>query len=323
LSDDTVTHRLSTEGVDLLTLAGVNDANLIELSRLTGAKISLRGDALTMNGPVEIVERAASLAQRMIDQAKQQSTLSADDVLRLSEDGGAGIARDDGVGAPGEMRIVLPGVRRIVQPKTPGQARYLQLLNDNDIVIGIGPAGTGKTYLAVAMAVDALTRKRVRRIVLARPAVEAGESLGFLPGDMQAKVDPYLRPLYDALDDMMPAERVQRSLETRVIEIAPLAYMRGRTLSDAFVILDEAQNATSAQMKMFLTRLGVNSKAVITGDKTQIDLPSREQSGLLQVERILHGIEGIGFHYFNESDVIRHRLVREIIKAYAKDSGTE
>ncbi len=323
MSDDTITHRLSTEGVDLLTLAGVNDANLIELSRLTGAKVSLRGDALTMNGPVDIVERAASLAQRMIDQAKQQMTLSADDVLRMSEDGGVGIARDDGGGAPGEMRIVLPGVRRIVQPKTPGQARYLQLINDHDIVIGIGPAGTGKTYLAVAMAVDALTRKRVRRIVLARPAVEAGESLGFLPGDMQAKVDPYLRPLYDALDDMMPAERVQRSLETRVIEIAPLAYMRGRTLSDAFVILDEAQNATSAQMKMFLTRLGVNSKAVITGDKTQIDLPSREQSGLLQVERILHGIEGIGFHYFNESDVIRHRLVREIIKAYAKDSGTE
>jgi phosphate starvation-inducible PhoH-like protein len=322
VSDDTVSHRLSTEGVDLLTLAGVNDANLIELSRLTGAKVSLRGDALTMNGPVEIVERAASLAQRMIDQAKQQMTLSADDVLRMSEDGGGG-PRDDGVGVPGEMRIVLPGVRRIVQPKTPGQARYLQLINDNDIVIGIGPAGTGKTYLAVAMAVDALTRKRVRRIVLARPAVEAGESLGFLPGDMQAKVDPYLRPLYDALDDMMPPERVQRSLETRVIEIAPLAYMRGRTLSDAFVILDEAQNATSAQMKMFLTRLGVNSKAVITGDKTQIDLPAREQSGLLQVERILHAIDGIGFHYFNESDVVRHRLVRDIIKAYAKDSGTE
>ena len=323
MSDDSVTHRLSTEGVDLLTLAGVNDANLIELSRLTGAKISLRGDTMTVNGPVELVERASSLAQRMIDQAKQQMTLSADDVLRMSDDGQGGAAREDGNGLPGEMRIVLPGVRRIVQPKTPGQARYLQLINDHDIVIGIGPAGTGKTYLAVAMAVDALTRKRVRRIVLARPAVEAGESLGFLPGDMQAKVDPYLRPLYDALDDMMPPERVQRSLETRVIEIAPLAYMRGRTLSDAFVILDEAQNATSAQMKMFLTRLGVNSKAVITGDKTQIDLPSREQSGLLQVERILSGIEGIGFHYFNESDVVRHRLVREIIKAYAKDSGTE
>jgi len=221
------------------------------------------------------------------------------------------------------MRLVLPGIRKVIQPKTPGQASYMQMIADNDIVVGIGPAGTGKTYLAVAMAVDALARKRVRRIVLARPAVEAGESLGFLPGDMQAKVDPYLRPLYDALDDMMPPERMQRAIETRTIEIAPLAYMRGRTLGDAFVILDEAQNATSAQMKMFLTRLGVNSKAVITGDKTQIDLPTREQSGLLQVERILMGIEGIGFQYLNESDVIRHRLVREIIKAYARDSAGE
>jgi phosphate starvation-inducible PhoH-like protein len=212
-------------------------------------------------------------------------------------------------------------VRRIIQPRTPGQAAYLQLIADNDIVVGIGPAGTGKTYLAVAAAVDNLMRKRVRRIILARPAVEAGESLGFLPGDMQAKVDPYLRPLYDALEDMMPAERMQRALEMRVIEIAPLAYMRGRTLSDAFVILDEAQNATSAQMKMFLTRLGVNSRTVITGDKTQIDLPKREESGLIQIERILSGIDGIAFHYLTDVDVVRHRLVRDIIKAYADDSG--
>jgi phosphate starvation-inducible PhoH-like protein len=215
---------------------------------------------------------------------------------------------------------VLPGVRRVIQPKTPGQSEYLKLIVENDIVVGIGPAGTGKTYLAVAAAVDALMRKRVRRIILARPAVEAGESLGFLPGDMQAKVDPYLRPLYDALEDMMPAERMQKALETRVIEIAPLAYMRGRTLSDAFVILDEAQNATSAQMKMFLTRLGVNSRTVITGDKTQVDLPSREESGLIQIERILTGIDGIAFHYLSDVDVVRHRLVREIIKAYAADS---
>jgi phosphate starvation-inducible PhoH-like protein len=219
-------------------------------------------------------------------------------------------------------RIVLPGVRKVIQPKTNGQAVYMQAMLDNEIVIGIGPAGTGKTYLAVAAAVDALARKRVKRIVLARPAVEAGESLGFLPGDMQAKVDPYLRPLYDALDDLMPPERVVRALETRVIEIAPLAYMRGRTLADAFVILDEAQNATNAQMKMFLTRLGLNSRAVITGDKTQVDLPKREDSGLLQVERILPGIEGIGFHYFTEVDVVRHRLVREIVKAYAQDAGS-
>jgi phosphate starvation-inducible protein PhoH and related proteins len=315
--DETVTHRLSTEGADLLILAGVNDANLIELARSFGVKVSLRGDALSINGPLQSVEHASAVAQRMIDTAKQRLMMTPDDVLRLSEDG----ARD-GLGAPaGEMRIVLPGVRRIIQPKSPGQAQYLQLIAEHDIVIGIGPAGTGKTYLAVAAAVDALTRKRVRRIILARPAVEAGESLGFLPGDMQAKVDPYLRPLYDALDDMMPTERVQKALETRTLEIAPLAYMRGRTLADAFVILDEAQNATSAQMKMFLTRLGVNSKAVITGDKTQIDLPSREQSGLVQIERILSGIEGIAFHYFHEGDVIRHRLVREIIKAYAEDAG--
>jgi phosphate starvation-inducible protein PhoH and related proteins len=254
----------------------------------------------------------------MIDTARQQLVLTPDDVLRMALDG-TGPVGDDG--GSGDFRFVLPGVRKVIQPKTPGQREYLKLIAEHDIVVGIGPAGTGKTYLAVAAAVDALARKRVRRIILARPAVEAGENLGFLPGDMQAKVDPYLRPLYDALDEMMPAERVQKSLESRVIEIAPLAFMRGRTLGDAFVILDEAQNATNLQMKMFLTRLGVNSKIVITGDKTQVDLPTRESSGLFQVERILTGIEGIGFHYFTEADVIRHRLVRDIIKAYADDSG--
>jgi len=315
LTDEQTTHRLNTEGVDLLTLAGVNDANLVELQKQTGTRVTLRGDTLTLVGSAEAVERASSVAQRMIDAAKQGNVLDADDVLRMSGDG----ARDPASGA--DNRIVLPGVRRVIQPKTPGQAEYLGQIADNDIVVGIGPAGTGKTYLAVAMAVDALSRKRVRRIVLARPAVEAGESLGFLPGDMQAKVDPYLRPLYDALEDMMPVERMQKALETRTIEIAPLAYMRGRTLADAFVILDEAQNATAAQMKMFLTRLGVNSKTVITGDKTQIDLPKREESGLMQIERILTGIDGIAFHYLNETDVVRHRLVREIIKAYAEDGG--
>ena len=315
MNDEQTTQRLNTEGADLLTLAGVNDANLIELQRQTGTRVALRGDTLTLVGTAEAVERAASVAQRMIDAAKQGTVLDADDVLRMSMDG----TREPAGGA--DNRIVLPGVRKIIQPKTPGQAEYLALISDNDIVVGIGPAGTGKTYLAVAAAVDALARKRVRRIVLARPAVEAGESLGFLPGDMQAKVDPYLRPLYDALEDMMPVERMQKALETRTIEIAPLAYMRGRTLADAFVILDEAQNATAAQMKMFLTRLGVNSKTVITGDKTQIDLPKREESGLMQIERILTGIDGIGFHYLTETDVIRHRLVREIIKAYAEDGG--
>jgi phosphate starvation-inducible PhoH-like protein len=218
-------------------------------------------------------------------------------------------------------KIVLPGLRRAIVPKTQGQREYLQAISANDVVVGIGPAGTGKTYLAVAKAVEALARKQVRRIILARPAVEAGESLGFLPGDLQAKVDPYLRPLYDALDEMMPHDRVQKALESRTIEIAPLAYMRGRTLADAFIILDEAQNATIAQMKMFLTRLGVASRAVVTGDKTQIDLPRREDSGLVQIERILPGIEGIAFTYFQETDVVRHRIVREIIRAYQEDQG--
>ena len=318
MSEETTIQRLSTEGADMLTLAGVNDENLIELAKQTGAKIALRGETLAISGNAESVARAITIAQRMIDTAKQQMPLTADDVLRMSIEGPR---EGNGNGVDSESRIVLPGVRKIIQAKTAGQAEYMKLMAENDIVVGIGLAGTGKTYLAVAAAVDALARKRVRRIVLARPAVEAGESLGFLPGDMQAKVDPYLRPLYDALEDMMPQERVQKALETRTIEIAPLAYMRGRTLADAFVILDEAQNATLAQMKMFLTRLGVNSKAVITGDKTQIDLPSREDSGLVQIERILPGIDGIGFYYLTDADVVRHRLVREIIKAYAADSG--
>ena len=316
MSESSITQKLSTEGADMLTLAGVNDGNLVELSRLGGVKVALRGDTMSISGPAEMVERASDIARRMIDRARQRMELTPDDVLRLSEDEGGG---DGAGGGSGDGRIALPGVRKLIQAKTSGQAEYLTKIAENDIVVGIGPAGTGKTYLAVAAAVDALTRKRVRRIVLARPAVEAGESLGFLPGDMQAKVDPYLRPLYDALDEMMPQERVQRALETRVIEIAPLAFMRGRTLSDAFVILDEAQNATAMQMKMFLTRLGVNSQIVITGDKTQIDLPKREESGLMQVERILPGIDGIAFHYFTDVDVVRHRLVRDIIKAYAED----
>jgi phosphate starvation-inducible PhoH-like protein len=328
LTDDTTTQKLSTEGADPLTLAGVNDANLVELSRLGGVRVGLRGDTMTITGPADFVERAAGIAQRMIEVARQRRDLTPDDVLRMGDmvdRGGIDDDGDDGTSGNGAgiggPRIALPGIRKVIQAKTPGQAEYMKQMQDNDIVVGIGPAGTGKTYLAVAAAVDALTRKRVRRIVLARPAVEAGESLGFLPGDMQAKVDPYLRPLYDALDEMMPFERVQRALEQRVIEVAPLAFMRGRTLGDAFVIVDEAQNATSMQMKMVLTRLGVNSKMVITGDKTQVDLPKREDSGLLQIERILPGIEGIAFHYFNETDVVRHRLVRDIVKAYAADAG--
>ena len=316
---DEITHRLSTEGVDPLALAGVNDGNLVELARRLGVRVSLRGDTLMLQGALPAVERATQVAQALVELARMGETLEVADVDRIVSDetqGSLGRPAE----AAGEYKIILPGLRRVIQPKTAGQREYLQAIAQHDIVIGIGPAGTGKTYLAVAAAVDALARKRVRRIVLARPAVEAGENLGFLPGDLHEKVDPYLRPLYDALEDMMPRDRVQKAIENRTIEIAPLAYMRGRTLADAFVILDEAQNATGMQMKMFLTRLGVNSRAVITGDKTQIDLANREDSGLLQVERILPGIEGIGFCYLGDTDVVRHRLVRDIIRAYAEDA---
>ncbi len=313
---DEIQHRLSTEGADPLLLAGVNEANLLELARATGVRATLRGDTLTLGGSLEQVERATPVVQGMLDLARMGETVTPEDVARLVAAGPLG----DGVGGTQDhQKIILPGLRRVIAAKTPGQREYLQAIATHDIVVGIGPAGTGKTYLAVAKAVEALARKRVRRIILARPAVEAGESLGFLPGDLQAKVDPYLRPLYDALEDMMPHDRVQKALEQRVIEIAPLAYMRGRTLGDAFIILDEAQNATGAQMKMFLTRLGVNSKVVVTGDKTQIDLPRREESGLVQIERILPGVDGVSFRYLDDTDVVRHRLVREIIRAYAED----
>jgi phosphate starvation-inducible PhoH-like protein len=325
-----IQHRLPSEGADYLLLAGVNDAHLQELARQTGCRVILRGDYLILSGEIGDVERAIPVAQRLIDMARLQSPFGVADVRRIAEEAGVEEAGEgdplaqaepslgeDGVPQRDDLRILLPGLRKVIQPRSEGQAEYLEAIARNDIVIGIGPAGTGKTYLAVAMAVDALLKNRVKRIILARPAVEAGESLGFLPGDLQEKVDPYLRPLYDALEDMLPQDRVRRYIESRTIEIAPLAYMRGRTLSDAFVILDEAQNATTAQMKMFLTRLGLNSRTVITGDKTQIDLVRRGDSGLLEVEAILKGIDGIAFVYLDASDVVRHRLVKDIIDAYA------
>jgi phosphate starvation-inducible PhoH-like protein len=317
-----VEHRLDAEGADPLLLAGVNDANLQELVRIFGIRVVLRGDHVILSGDIESVERAIGVVRHMIELSRLRASFDTHDVARFAESleavGSVGL-----VGGTEEIRIALPGSRKIIAPKSEGQRRYLEAINNHDIVIGIGPAGTGKTYLAVARAVDALHRKRVKRIILARPAVEAGENLGFLPGDLQEKVDPYLRPLYDALEDMMPLDRVRRALEDRIIEIAPLAYMRGRTLSDAFVILDEAQNSTTAQMKMFLTRLGLNSKVVITGDKTQIDLPRTQDSGLLQVERILGGIDGIALIYLDSMDVIRHRLVKDIIRAYAEAKEIE
>jgi phosphate starvation-inducible protein PhoH and related proteins len=317
-----IEHRLDTEGIDPLLLSGVNERNLQELGRFFGIRFVLRGDQLILSGPLERIEEAVPVTQHLIELARLRAPFDVGDVIRLAEE----FRRrgpDAGIPVQDDLRIALPGTRKIIVPKSQGQADYLRAIQSHDVAIGIGPAGTGKTYLAVAAAVQALYRKRVKRIILARPAVEAGENLGFLPGDLQEKVDPYLRPLYDALEDMMPAERVQRALEDRTIEIAPLAYMRGRTLSDAFVILDEAQNATTAQMKMFLTRLGLNSRVVITGDTTQIDLPKPSDSGLLEAERILKGIDGIAICYLDGADVIRHRLVKEIIRAYAEATPSE
>ena len=322
--DTIIAHRLDADGVDPLMLAGVNDRNMQERTRLFGIRVVMRGDHLILSGGLSSVERSVPVVQHMIELSRLRVPFDVPDIGRFAD--GVDALGPDGIVHPDDqIRIAIPGSRKVIVPKSDGQRSYVQAITANDIVIGVGPAGTGKTYLAVACAVEALYKKRVKRIVLARPAVEAGEHLGFLPGDLQEKVDPYLRPLYDALEDMMPQERVQKALEERTIEIAPLAYMRGRTLSDAFVILDEAQNATTAQMKMFLTRLGLNSQVVITGDKTQIDLPRKENSGLLEVERILGGIQGISVVYLDAKDVLRHRLVKDIIKAYerASDEGAE
>lgn len=308
------TRSIPLGGVDQLTLFGTGDRNLKRIEALTGTRLVVRGGELRIQGEAGNVARSATLIEHLIELIQTGSGFDAADITRfhheLDEKGGEALDRLEA------GKVVIRGTQKIIKPKTHGQDAYLRAVAASDIVVSIGPAGTGKTYLAVAMAIDALHKKRVRRIILARPAVEAGETLGFLPGDLQEKVDPYLRPLYDALEDMLPPDKVRRFLETRVIEIAPLAYMRGRTLADAFVILDEAQNATTSQMKMFLTRLGLNSRAVITGDKTQIDLPFREESGLLQIERILKGIEGIEFVYLSARDVIRHALVKKILEAY-------
>lgn len=313
----TIQREVPADGADELLLAGVNDAHLKTLAKLAKLQVILRRDKLILSGSPATVERSLPVARRMVRMARLQRTFDSGDVERFF----AETDRDPAAAQPAlseEDGVTLPGARKVIRPKSEGQRAYLNLIRDNDIVVGIGPAGTGKTYLAVAMAVEALARKRVRRIILTRPAVEAGEALGFLPGDIREKVDPYLRPLYDALEDMLPPERVRKLIEEHAIEIAPLAYMRGRTLADAFLILDEAQNATAAQMKMFLTRLGLNSLTVITGDKTQIDLAKPEESGLLEIERILKSVEGIGFAYLEEADVVRHRLVKDIIRAYAR-----
>ncbi len=310
----TYERRLPLEGVDQLLLFGLNDENLRSIESLTGCRVMVRNGKLKIVGERDGVEHGVTLCCQLIDLVQTGKEFDTTDIQRIYDEISTGKTAADwrGLGST----IYLPGKKKTIHPRSEVQKEYIEAIKNNDIVISIGPAGTGKTYLAVAMAIDFLNKKRVKRIILTRPAVEAGENLGFLPGDLQEKVDPYLRPLHDALNDMLPSEKVHRAIDSRVIEIAPLAYMRGRTLNEAFVILDEAQNTTSLQMKMFLTRLGLNSRAIITGDKTQIDLVRPRESGLLEIEEILVPIEGIEFVYFSERDVVRHPLVQEIIKAY-------
>jgi len=302
----------------LETLFGVHDQNIKYLESLLDVRIDARGQDVSIDGDPADVETAQRILEDFSDLFKEGKQFT-DKELREAF---AQIAEDRAFSLRDYFTKTRfnPAGKKQVAPKSVNQRKYIQAIQDNDVVFGIGVAGTGKTYLAVAMAVQALMQKQVNRIVLARPAVEAGEKLGFLPGDLQDKVDPYLRPLYDALFDLIDYERVTRLLEKRVIEVAPLAFMRGRTLSDAFIILDEAQNTTSEQMKMFLTRIGFGSKAVITGDVTQVDLPTGKRSGLIEAQRLLSKLEGIEFVYFTDKDVVRHKLVQMIIRAYEEQT---
>jgi phosphate starvation-inducible protein PhoH and related proteins len=303
------------------TLFGVHDQNIKYLESLLNVRVDARGQDLTLDGDPQDVATAERIIGDFAELFREGKTFT-DRELREAF---AQIAEDRAYSLRDYFTKARfnPAGKKQVAPKSANQRRYIEAIQNSDVVFGIGPAGTGKSYLAVAMAVQALTQKQVSRIILARPAVEAGERLGFLPGDLQEKVDPYLRPLYDALFDLMDAERVAKMLEKRIIEVAPLAFMRGRTLGDAFIILDEAQNTTSEQMKMALTRIGFGSKAVITGDVTQIDLPTGKRSGLVEAERILSGVEGIDFVYFTDKDVVRHRLVQQIIKAYESQNKSD
>lgn len=316
--------KIKASGVDMLRLLGLNDSNLNLLEDHFDANITVRGDNISIRGDQPQIEQLEKIFKELIYILDKNGTLSTNDVETVIDlakvNGEPAIPRSvvSQVNEDELESVVLFTRNGIIRSRTQGQREYIRQITKNDIVFAIGPAGTGKTYLAVAMAVAALKNREIVKIILARPAVEAGESLGFLPGDLKEKVDPYLRPLYDALDDMIPPDKLKTFVERRVIEVVPLAYMRGRTLNNAFVILDEAQNATSMQMKMFLTRLGVNSKAIITGDITQIDLPGKTISGLVQIKEILQNIDGVKFCYFDRNDVVRHKLVKDIIDAYDK-----
>jgi len=307
--------KIVLDNVEMLDLLGMSDSNLKVVENRFNTSITVRGDNVILKGVAEEVELIEKIFKEMVYVLNTSGKLETSDVetiLNLTSEGKEIVDEEE------LESIVLYTKKDVIKARTPGQVKYIDEARKNDICFAIGPAGTGKTYLAVALAVAALKKGLVKKLILARPAVEAGESLGFLPGDFREKIDPYLRPLYDALDDMIPSEKLRSNIEKRIIEIVPLAYMRGRTLNNAYVILDEAQNATDIQMKMFLTRLGANSKAIITGDITQIDLPAKQVSGLVQAQQILSKVKGVAFAYFDKSDVVRHKLVKDIIDAYEK-----
>lgn len=304
---------------EAIALFGLSDGNLKLLEQEYQVSIITRGETIDVSGKESDVEKVYQLLFQLLKVIRKGINISARDVIyaiQMEKRGMLEYFTDIY-----EEEIAKNAKGKTIRVKTLGQRQYIAAIKKHDLVFGIGPAGTGKTYLAVVMAVTALKNGLVKKIILTRPAVEAGESLGFLPGDLKEKVDPYLRPLYDALNDVLGSEHTARLMERETIEIAPLAYMRGRTLDDAFVILDEAQNTTTAQMKMFLTRLGFNSKMVITGDRTQVDLPKGAQSGLVETEKILENVPGISFIYLEESDVVRHPLVARIIEAYNHQSS--
>ena len=306
--------KLDLKGADPLILFGCNDEHLKLIEKSFDSRVVVRGETIYIDGNPEDIAKIENLFSELIFLANKYNKLDKEDIktaVRITKRGEIDTKSREEI-----EKIILFTPDGYIKPRTEGQGIYYKSALENDIVFSIGPAGTGKTYLAVAIAISMLKNKAVKKIVLSRPAVEAGESLGFLPGDLREKIDPYLRPLYDALFDMLPSEKLSKYLEKKVIEIVPLAYMRGRTLNSSFVILDEGQNTTPVQMKMFLTRLGINSKTIVTGDITQIDLPDPSQSGLIQVQSILKGIDGIDFVYLEKKDVVRHKLVKDIIRAF-------
>ncbi len=313
--------KIKITDIDAITLLGLNDSNLKLIDKKFSSTITVRGDTITIRGESEEVKLIGKIFNEMVYIIRRNGTLETSDVISILEllsINGNDLPRN---GNEKTDDVILYGVKDIIKAKTDNQKKYIKLVNDNDLVFAIGPAGTGKTYLAVAMAVAAYKNNEVNRIILSRPAVEAGESLGYLPGDMKEKLDPYMRPLTDALFQMIPAEKLKGMYEKNIIEITPLAYMRGRTLNNAFIILDEAQNATKTQMKMFLTRFGFGSKAVVTGDITQVDLADKSNCGLINATEILKNVKGIGFINFDSKDVVRHQLVARIVNAYQKNEN--